>query len=112
MKVRAHGGPKYTCSQPPTEEIRWPDSEQGESMKRCIVGLGLLALLGGCVSNQPGSYMSQANNPGGGQQGHCGAHSAQCVPNMMGPRGEPVAVRVPATALEPESGEAMARNVL
>ncbi len=81
-------------------------------MKRSIGGLVLLAALGGCVNSQPGSYMSQARAPQapGGASG--GIYQAANIPNVMGPRGEPVAVMVPPTAIDPNSGHAAARDLL
>src|SRR5437588_8042220 len=86
-------------------------------MKRRIGGLLLLTALGGCVSSQPGSFMSNVG-PGGAPppcQGGCfnSAYVPRPTPGVMGPTGEPVPMR---EELRPGAGasaaEAAARATL
>src|SRR5262249_58978683 len=70
---------------------------EGETMKKRLGGLLLLAALGGCVSSQPGSFMSNVG-PGGAPpcgQGGCfnGASVPPAAPGVMGAMGEPIPMR-------------------
>jgi hypothetical protein len=82
-----------------------PYSEgQGESMKRTASVLMLLAAAAGCVSTQPGAYMTQ---PGSCQGGHCRAPAS--VPGVVGPWGQPVPMAAPYNAAPPGGKEAAYR---
>ncbi len=66
-------------------------------MRKTLGGLVLLAALGGCVSSQPGSFMSHVG-PGGqpnGAIGGCcnGSFVPQTVPGVVGAMGEPIPMR-------------------
>jgi hypothetical protein len=87
---------------------------EGETMMKRLGALVLLAALGGCVSSQPGSFMSHVGPMGASRApvGGCshGACMAQAAPGLMGPMGEPIPLqgRMPGTAVAGGSSAAEA----
>src|SRR3954462_4555403 len=77
---REHGrGP--SCSRGGRGSGRW-GGQEGETMKKRLGGLVLLAALGGCVESQPGSYMSNANM-GAPASGGSGCMHGACMPREI-----------------------------
>jgi len=90
-------------------------------MNKRLGGLVLLAGLGGCVTSQPGAYMSEYRNQGAlqataGPMPSQGARLAATVPGAVGPWGQPVAldpaaVTRPADPAKEAARAEFARNV-